>query len=613
MYKTQATREVGKYKRTTSDSNVQRALQEHKPYRPLPELDSKDVAENTPNKPPRTKLGVNSPNQGRRSNSPNMASGSNQRGMPQVTSYQAPEVSNVQHAQKLVAKPLQGHNVQTLNSPTGMSNSSGSFVSTVVQRPAMNSAERNNLANEDATRPSVKDRVKNIEVFTHTPGSSKGNVQRSGQPNGLNKAFNEEKQVSGVHPQADSLEHLESSMPRNDSFRDRLRPVVKKSESDQSEEITPSQSSGASHRVSADGTDNLKTTPPQVPNRTYKHQHQSNSPGFRKDSFPNRGPKPFENKSNSSANIHSPLGQNNVMNSYASKPETVPEPKRSPGHSVPEPQVPSRSSRPSWASDHQLTRDQNANISSHDSRTKKFSDENVQNKENTQVHTGVHSGQKRNYDKSFSRTRNSSGGSSSNSSVSDPHSVHSFQNWHPGNTQSDKHTGGNSQRLDNKGENYSEQKQAYEQRTNQSRSRYNQSPIQRNQHPEQSHSSPANVHTQSPNSSRRSDPVDMRQNPSKDTSGQPEERHSSPVVVNHARQPSAEELECDQKAEELAKVLKESDKELSEVLTSESKKSRMQYLDGILPLKAEHADERRPRSGTKTEKQPEEKQEEKEE
>lgn len=599
-YKTQATREVGKYKRATSDTTLLRSHQDPKSFRPLPELDGKDIAE-TPSKPPRKKLELDSPNQGRRSKSPNMPAGNSHRGMPQVTAYQPPEVSSVQHAQKLVAKPLRsnpGHNM----------NSSGRFVDTVVQQPAMNSVDRNEQQNEEGPRTSVKDRVKNIEVFSHSPGSNKASAQRSGQTNGpTSKAFSDDQHPSNVHqPSVDSLEQLESTT-RNDSFRDRLRPVVRKSESE-SEEVKPSHTSpsGHSHQQSADDSENMKNMPPMVPNRTYKQT------GYRMDQYSNRGPKPYENKSNSSANIHSPLGPSNFMNNYKSDP--VPE-KRSPGQSLPEPQVPSRSSKPGWTND-QLTPDQNANVSSQEMRLKNYRDEHVQNKENTQ-HSSVQSGQKRNYDKSFSRNRNSSGGSSNNSSMSDPHSVGSFQNWHSGNTHSDKQMGSHSHRLDNRGDNNTEQKHSPSYSGSApNRSSYNRSPVQQNQAPEQSHSNTPNtrIPNQSPASIRKSEPIEMKPNPNKEANSPSSDRKGSPVgiPVNHARQPSAEELECDQKAQELAKVLKDSDKELCDVLSSESKKSRMQYLDGIFHTQPGVVEERRPRSGTaKSDKQADEKEEEK--
>lgn len=594
-YKTQATREVGKYKRTTSDTSVLRFHPDHKPFRPLPDFDGKDLSENTPSKPPRKKLelGVDSPKQSNRSNSPNMLGGNSQRGMPQVHAYQPPEVSSVSHAQKMVAKPLHGQPTQKLNTPSAMPGSSGSFVGTVVQRPAMSPEDHSPQASDEANRPSVKDRVKNIEVFSHSPGSSKPNVQRSVHP-----ASAGEKLASvSVQPQStDSLEQLESTT-RNDSFRDRLRPVIKKTDDDCKDDIGASQADMVTQQPWTDNAESVKGMPPMVPNRTYKQQT-----GW-KDQYANRGPKPYGNKSNSSANIHSPVGSNKNTNNY--KTDSVPEPKRSPSHSVPEPQVPSRSSKPSWGSDN-LTQDQNSSISSQDSRSSNHGDDLLPNKDNTKVHSSVHSGQKRNYDKSFSRTRHSSGGSSSHV---DPHSAGNVQNWRSGNTQSDKLMGSNSHRSDFKGDNYSEQKHGQQIEQRSAQSRYNHSPTQRLQSSDQSHSNMPNTETdnQPPASIPRNETVEMKQNSALEANSQ------TMLVVNHIRQPSAEELECDQKAQELAKVLKDSDKQLCDVLTSDSKKNRMQYLDGIFPTTAEGTEEHRPRSGTKSDKPVEEKPEEKEE
>ena len=562
------------------------------------------MSENTPNKPPRKKLelGVDSPNQGRKSNSPNMVGGGNsqrERGMPQVQAYQASEVSSVAQAPKYMAKPLGGPG---LNSPASLSSSSGSFVGTVVQRPAsLGQTERSigQASEEGGNRTSVKDRVKNIEVFALSPGSSTPNVQDSVHPDG-----EEEKHMLSA-PREQSIDILEllESTTRNDSLNDKLRPVVKKAEVEQSEEITPSQASSVSHMPSTDSGDNVNNMPPMVPNRTYKQQT-----GW-KDQYSHRGPTPRDSKSNSNANIHSPLGQNSLMNSY--KLEPTGEPKRSPSQSKPEPQVPSRSRHSSRGSDPH-TRDQNANISSQDSRTAHHSNEHVQNKENTQVHPSVHSGQKRNYDKSFSRTRHSSGGSSNSSTLSDPHSLGSYQNSRQGNTHSDKQMGGNSHSSsDIRGDNFSEQNHTkpYEQRSPKGQVAYNQSPTQRHRVPDQSQSKSPNTHAinQSPASIQRNEPIEMKPNPCVEANNQ------TMLVVNHVRQPSAEELECDQKAQELAKVLKDSDKELCNVLNSESKKSRMQYLDGIFPTSMEAAEERRPRSATKSDKPAEEKPEVKEE
>ena len=54
-----------------------------------------------------------------------------------------------------------------------------------------------------------------------------------------------------------------------------------------------------------------------------------------------------------------------------------------------------------------------------------------------------------------------------------------------------------------------------------------------------------------------------------------------PITASHARQPSQEELECDQRAKELAMEVAASEKKLSDVLTSDPTKSRMKYMDGL--------------------------------
>ncbi|CAG5129387.1 unnamed protein product, partial [Candidula unifasciata] len=53
------------------------------------------------------------------------------------------------------------------------------------------------------------------------------------------------------------------------------------------------------------------------------------------------------------------------------------------------------------------------------------------------------------------------------------------------------------------------------------------------------------------------------------------------VSISHSRQPSQEELECDEKAKQLAQELEHKDQKLSEVLRSDANKKRMQYMDGL--------------------------------
>ncbi|XP_076446554.1 uncharacterized protein LOC143283964 isoform X2 [Babylonia areolata] len=53
------------------------------------------------------------------------------------------------------------------------------------------------------------------------------------------------------------------------------------------------------------------------------------------------------------------------------------------------------------------------------------------------------------------------------------------------------------------------------------------------------------------------------------------------VMVSHGRQPSQEELECDLRAKELAREVAESEKKLSDVLSTDASKKRMKYMDGL--------------------------------
>ncbi|KAK7482945.1 hypothetical protein BaRGS_00025845 [Batillaria attramentaria] len=55
------------------------------------------------------------------------------------------------------------------------------------------------------------------------------------------------------------------------------------------------------------------------------------------------------------------------------------------------------------------------------------------------------------------------------------------------------------------------------------------------------------------------------------------------ITISHGRQPSQEELECDQKALELAKEVAGSEKKLSDVLREDATKKRMKYMDGLFP------------------------------
>ena len=60
------------------------------------------------------------------------------------------------------------------------------------------------------------------------------------------------------------------------------------------------------------------------------------------------------------------------------------------------------------------------------------------------------------------------------------------------------------------------------------------------------------------------------------------------MTVCHGRQPSQEELECDQRAQELAREVAGSEKKLSDVLSADPTKKRMKYMDGLFssPLAA---------------------------
>ncbi|KAH3713567.1 hypothetical protein DPMN_073359 [Dreissena polymorpha] len=549
-YKTRSPRELGKYKRTTSDTTLLRQQQDVNTFQPLPENNE------TPNKPPRKRLeGRDSPNLGQRS------SNQYRRSPPQVPAFQSADVTSVPHVVKSVAQPL-----PKVNLPTSMT-SSGSFTDTVVQRPG----DRNSVSEEP--RPTVKDRVKNIEVFAHSPGSTRSGSRERLHSNGSSGATGDEKKDSSMeNHKADSLERLESSVTHSDSFRDRLRPVVKKVSDDES-------------KHSEDMADIVSSTPPVVPNRTYKQQQPavSNSSSYRKDSFQNHGPKPYANKSNNSANIHNPLHQNNVVNFSQSQ-----DMKRSPGQSIPEPQVPARS----WKNE-QFVRDQNSSVSSPDSRHHGDANDTVKNKENTQV-TSVQSRQKWNHETTFSpNTR-------SHIHKSDNQNVAIFQqNHHPKEKTRDSEQ--------NPGTVPSHSMSSPPQS-------WQHPPTSDNRHPSsQTKMSNTSPHTQNISTSvNRSDRSTHSNRADQTLPDQPVQPALSQVSLNHGRQtvaplvsvqhgrqPSAEELECDLRAQELAKVLGESERELCEVLQSDSKMSRMQFLDGILQVEPETPEERRPRSATK--------------
>ncbi|XP_060064427.1 serine/arginine repetitive matrix protein 2-like [Ylistrum balloti] len=60
------------------------------------------------------------------------------------------------------------------------------------------------------------------------------------------------------------------------------------------------------------------------------------------------------------------------------------------------------------------------------------------------------------------------------------------------------------------------------------------------------------------------------------------EGHNTPLSVNHGRQPSQEELECNEKVQEFARQLKDKDKKLSEMLNQDDL-GRMKFMSGIVP------------------------------
>ncbi|KAL4229933.1 melanosome organization [Mactra antiquata] len=626
-YKTRtAPREVGKYTRTTSDSSLLHSHRERKGFAPHGDLSSKDVAEITPNKPPRKKLelqGRNSPTQGYRSQSPSMPGVENhvtsQKPPSHLPTYQSAEVTSVQHPHKSMARPLQGLSVHKYASS---SSSSGSFVSTVVQRPTMSPQDRSPTPEEQRT--SVRDRVKNIEVFTHSP---LGSGQRAQTPTGRRGSTSpESKRETNV---ANSLEELESSIKSADSFRDRLRPVVKKLDPEQNEIR-----SSTDNLSNSDVADSVKLSPPpEIPSRTYRQKASTpNEPVYRRNSFQkhNAVPRPYESKTTNSANIHNPLNQNNFMN-Y--KPGTSPEPMRSPSQSVPEPQVPARIQKSVSGSsiEQQTYRDQNSNIPSPESRLN-HSDDRIQVKDNTQLNNSVQSGQKRNYESSFSRSRNLSGGNTPNNVEIRYHdkTVANNHNRHSNNTSSDQSFNdknisykneqrvGHSSRTEFKGDNSFETRSKPSPSVDQKSSSRNyngdshswRSDVNHTDNqsvPQNKQQSVSNVQTKGHSLKEVKD--DQGQSSNSDAK---DKQGSHLVTVNHGRQASAEEIECDKKAKELAKVLKGSDKVLSDVLTSDSKKIRMQYLDGILPVETDVVEERRPRTGTKNSVSTEEEKEKKE-
>ncbi|XP_033742983.1 hornerin-like isoform X2 [Pecten maximus] len=60
------------------------------------------------------------------------------------------------------------------------------------------------------------------------------------------------------------------------------------------------------------------------------------------------------------------------------------------------------------------------------------------------------------------------------------------------------------------------------------------------------------------------------------------EGHDTPLSINHGRQPSQEELECNEKVQEFARQVKDKDKKLSEMLNQDDL-GRMKFMSGIVP------------------------------
>ena len=98
-----------------------------------------------------------------------------------------------------------------------------------------------------------------------------------------------------------------------------------------------------------------------------------------------------------------------------------------------------------------------------------------------------------------------------------------------------------------------------------------------------SHVSEAAIAMVSPQ--RKSDGSNLSSPPEVEKESVPAEE----VTISHGRQPSQEELECDQQAKELAREVADSEKKLSDVLSADTTKNRMRYMDGLFsgPLDGE--------------------------
>ena len=619
-YKTRTSRELGKYKRTQSDSTIVKAHAESK-HQAYTELNNSDVTE-TPNKPPRKKLelqGRDSPTQGQ-GMSANISA-------PQLSSavpiFQAADSKPV-GILRSAPQPLESSSVSKV-SPQTTSNA-GSFVSTVVQRPNanLNSAEKPS-AQTDERAPSVRDRIKSIEVIAYSPGSAKS--QKSGNTSRIESDSKSE--LGTPRRGTDSLEKLESSVRSSNSFRDRLRPVVRKVDNNQKLIDQPPYMARSSDRLNEKLGDvpKVEGTPP-VPVRTYKNiegpsssdrpPRPSSRPGensespYRKNSFQLRNsalshPRPYENKNELDANVQSPAWAkgDNVHNETMKK-------------SIAEPQVPSRvplrpkpnemgPPQPIRAVHHeQFSDDQNPITSSRNQRLQlepsgvspgsssqsSLPSRQPRNYDNSQSYS-VQSAQKRKSDNSY--ITNMSPNSSLSQTVKDENVVspeHKGQNRTPNNVHYDKYQneekrGSSEQRGDSVERNSRQfdkyQSKDYNNRRSNTETKSNVDNVGVRNRPESQgqyvsnnpHEYTSNVNEQSLNRKNISD---------NRTSSEKNADNTAIVTISHRKQPSQEELECDEKAQELARVLQESDKQLSEVLTLDSNKSRMQYMDGLFQM-----------------------------
>ena len=622
-----------------------------------------------PSKPPRKKLelqGRDSPTQVQ--GMPGNIQGS--QSSPVVPTFQATE-SKPSGAFRSSAQLLEASSVSKLSSQA--SSNAGSFVSTVVQRPNtnLNSAEKPS-AEADEHIPSVRDRIKSIEVISHSPASAKSSQKSSNiARNGIK--FESDKSEEGTPRRgSDSLEKLESSVRSSNSFRDRLRPVVRKVDNNQKMEDQPpfvARSNDRSNEKHGE-ISKVEGTPP-VPVRTYKNIEGQNSsdrpprpsskPGeslnspYRKNSFQLRHsalshPRSYENKNEpSSANVQSPVwAKGDNVHAESTK------------KSTPEPQVPSRVPlRPKpnemgppqpvrglhheqYSADkrydqNQITSSRNQRVpleispssSSQSSSTLGQS----RNYESTVAQSySVQSGQKRKSDNSFITNRRSpsssfsqninddialSPGSQNQNRTSDNVHYDKYQNEDKKEnieqrTDSGEGTSGVRKYRDEPDKSPAQSVTRYQSgdyknwRSNSEKSNVDSALVGVKNRPESQ--APYVSNNQQDYTTNLSEQNLNRKNTSDKnrTSSDKPPDNTAIVMISHRKQPSQEELECDEKAQELARVLQESDKQLSQVLTSDSNKSRMQYMDGLFQVESEHVPAR-PKSASKKESTSEEK------